>query len=346
MIGFENGVFDLNTQTFRPGNPEDYVTYSTGYNFSYCDKQSTNYIDMMNCICQILPNRAVRDYVLKFLASCLRGEIRDHIVPIWIGKGSNGKSVLITLMEKCLGDYAGTLPTSLITQSRAKSNQASPELSDHVYKRLCIFSEPDTNDKLNSGLLKQLSGGDKIAVRGLFQDQKEVNPHFHLAIITNVIPSMPSNDGGLYRRIRIIDFPSRFVDKPDPTKPNEYQLDCRVQQKVSDWSNEFMNLLLEHYVEYRQAGVLNAPDEVLEATKQRQEANDTIGEFIKDRIVECPGAYVKIQRLYSVYREWSKEQAPSGFAPKRNELREYFETRFEFNSSKGFKRYCYYNGTR
>ena len=104
-------------------------------------------------------------------------------------------------MEKCLGDYSGTLPTSLITQSRSRSNQANPELSEHVFKRHCTFQEPDTNDRINAGLLKQLSGGDKIAIRGLFQNQIEVNPQFTLTVVTNTIPSMPTNDGGLWRRL-------------------------------------------------------------------------------------------------------------------------------------------------
>ena len=69
--------------------------------------------------------------------------------------------------------------------------------------------------------------------------------------------------------------------------------------KMNSW------LLLEHYIEYREAGILQIPDEVLIATKKRQEANDTIGE-IKDRIVDSAGSFVKISKLYSIYREWAK----------------------------------------
>lgn len=61
LIGFENGVYDLKKMKFRDGNPNDYINISCGY-----DYDSNAYNDKLNqVIGQILPNKNVREYVLK-----------------------------------------------------------------------------------------------------------------------------------------------------------------------------------------------------------------------------------------------------------------------------------------
>ena len=147
LLGFNNGVYDLDLGRFRDGLPEDYITMTTGYDYYPPDENSRVLIEQVQTFMeQILPIYNVRKFVLQFLASCLSGRVSgDHLVPIWIGTGGNGKSILVRLMENALGEYAGKMPVSLITKARSDSASASPEVSANVLKRFVPFQEPDTN---------------------------------------------------------------------------------------------------------------------------------------------------------------------------------------------------------
>ena len=54
---------------------------------------------------KVFPIEEVREYTMRFLSSCLSGEIREEKFYFWTGSGGNGKSKLIELFEYCFGDY-------------------------------------------------------------------------------------------------------------------------------------------------------------------------------------------------------------------------------------------------
>ena len=43
----------------------------------------------------------------------------------------------------------------------------------------------------------------------------------------NDLPKLANIDGGVVRRIEVVDFPSKFIDNPRPTpnNPHQYQMD-------------------------------------------------------------------------------------------------------------------------
>ena len=168
LIGFENGVYDLENELFREGIPDDYITFSTGINYEEFEYDDEAIIQINTFLQQILQKKDQREYVLTFLASCLDGRIIDEKFPIWTGTGGNGKSKLLELYCKSFGDYTDVLPISIITQKRARSEACDPNLVQAKGKRFCYFQEPDDGDKINVGLMKELTGGDKVKARGLY----------------------------------------------------------------------------------------------------------------------------------------------------------------------------------
>ena len=76
---------------------------------------------------------------------------------IYKGVGSNGKSMLMNLASKALGDYAAVVPISLFTQKRAGSGSAAPEVIRLKGRRFVTMQEPDEKVALNTGLMKQIS---------------------------------------------------------------------------------------------------------------------------------------------------------------------------------------------
>ena len=60
---------------------------------------------------------------------------------------------------------------------------------------------------------------------------------FKMACCTNTLFDIQSNDEGTWRRIRVVDFESRFIDNPssDP-KDNEFKKDKDLKKKFVDWA--------------------------------------------------------------------------------------------------------------
>jgi P4 family phage/plasmid primase-like protien len=290
LIGFENGVFDLVAFEFRQGTSSDYVSLSTGYEYVHYDRESLEYNELFDLLCKILPHRDVRHFTLKSLASCLDGHIRDENFYIFSGKnntGGNGKSTITDLLLKSLGDYACVSPVTLITSKRESANSANSALANIRNKRAVIMQEPESNEMIQAGVMKALTGGDRISTRELHSSQMEFKPNGKLFMCCNRIPAISEIDGGVTRRLKITEFVSRFVDNPDDdTLKNgihEYKIDKNLKAKLDDYKSVFMCILLDCYKLYREEG-LHPPGPVLQVTKKYENDNNIIKQFVDENI--------------------------------------------------------------
>ena len=127
-------------------------------------------------------------------------------VPFFIlGSGRNGKSMLVSLMAKTLGEYKGTVPTTLITQKRGSIGGASPEVIQLKGLRYAVMQEPSKGDKINEGIMKEITGGDPIQARGLYKESETFIPQLKLAVCSNVLLEISSNDDGTWFFLLLID---------------------------------------------------------------------------------------------------------------------------------------------
>jgi P4 family phage/plasmid primase-like protien len=310
LISFNNGILDLISYEFRPGKQEDCISFSTGIDY---DPQQAYYEypawpNVERFIQQVLPTKEVRDYFIKHLASNLFGGNTAQKFHILTGSGSNGKSMIMNLMTKTLGDYACTVPISLFTQKRKSSGSAAPEVARLKGRRFVTMQEPDEQIALNTGLMKEISSGEKMYARDLFESgsEFEVLAKFHLAC--NEKPKVNTVDGGTWRRMVVINFISKFVITPSAV--NEFPLDESIQFSVNttEWATPFLNYLVHVLREGQGLRKLAAPEEVLGYTNAYRTENDAIAKFITDKIVACEnGDPVDKAQLRRVFKEWKDD---------------------------------------
>ena len=82
-------------------------------------------------------------------------------------------------------------------------------------RRFVYMQEPDVNETLNIGEMKEITGNDTIQARSLYKEPFEFTPQFKLILMCNDKPKIPSNDDGTWRRVEAVPFISRFVDPKD-----------------------------------------------------------------------------------------------------------------------------------
>jgi P4 family phage/plasmid primase-like protien len=324
LLGFENGVYDLEQVMFRDGRPDDYITLSTKNDYHKWSEKNPYNKQLFSFFNQVLPNEKVRKYFLNALCTCLSGETKEEKLYIMTGSGSNGKSLTMDLMYMAFGDYYMSCPISIITRKRGQSNETSPEKVRMKGRRCGVFQEADDGEKINVGVMKEFTGGDKVLVRDLFKGANEMlefKPQMKYFLTCNQLPPVPSNDDGTWRRLRVIEFLSKFTD--NPTKPNEYMIDNTLKQKIESWAPTFISYMIHIFnTEYKNMSTLKEPDEVLTSTNQYKMENDFFTEYIMERLTVTTNTKNSINQMvmWNDFSSWYKSIYDPKTLPKKPEL--------------------------
>jgi P4 family phage/plasmid primase-like protien len=325
LLGFKNGVYDFKEQTFRQGIQNDYITFSTGYDFLEYDESCPHTQDIYKFLGQIIPNKRVLDYTLKVLGKALVG-VPDERFYIWTGlSGANGKSTLVNFLENTLGDYMVGVDVSLLTNKRGGSSNASPDVVRLRGKRIFTFQEPEHDDKLRTGILKQYTGGDTIIARELFKAPISFKLQGTMIMCCNDLPAVTSCDGGTWRRIRVVEFKSRFCD--NPVKQNEFKIDPSIKYKIKYWRPYFMSILIHWYKRFLEEG-MNEPDEVKKATDKYKVENDKFNEFFDQVLEESSKDFEPNKTIYSHFSNWWSSNYPNSRIPDIKDLRRAMKIKF------------------
>jgi len=325
LLCFNNGVLDMKEKRFRQCRPDDYLSLCTNTDYVAFDENNIEHCEIREEIIeffeQLFPNPELNKYIWEHLASVLVGDNRNQDFNIYNGCGRNGKSKLVELMGLVLGDYKGSVPLALITQKRGSIGGVSPEIAQLKGIRYAVMQEPSAKTKMNEGIMKELTGGDPIQGRALFKDTVTFNPQLSLVVCTNHLFEINSLDDGTWRRIKICNFESKFVDNPseDP-KDKEFKVDRKVDEKFKRWVPILTAMLVEKLFETN--GMVTPCKAVMASTMKYKDNQDNIGEFVKQRIIKMEGAKIKKRDVLAEFQEWYAENE-SGKPPSGKDLYEY-----------------------
>ena len=311
LIGFTNGIFDLNEDIFRDGRPEDYVSKSTKLEYTNVVSK-THRDEVMNFFNSIMDSEEMTTFLLDILGINLHGIKRLHMFLFWVGLGGNGKGITANLYANALGDYFYSPAIELFTTTRKSSSSANPELAKVRGVRGCISTEPEEDQTIYVGLLKKWTGDDLLQGRELYGKPVEFKPQSYPIIQMNKKPVLSGNDGGVARRMRIINFPYQFVDTP--SKPNEKQIDIMLADKFkeTEYLQQFMLILIERYRLYKEGNFkLHTPQRVLDDTQEYLDENNHVKNFIYETFDIVQGAekekhIISSSALFAEYRNYAR----------------------------------------
>jgi P4 family phage/plasmid primase-like protien len=348
LIGFENGIYDLEKHQFRDGVPEDYVSMTTNIDYINFDETNENWIELKLFLESIFPNNEMYEYFFTFMSSCLQGINKEEKFRIWIGSGSNGKSKLEELFLNAFGEYCMKFPITMLTGKRPQAGSADPNVANAKGKRFCYFEEPNEGEKVNSGRLKEYTGGDKVEGRGLYQEKSaEYKPQFKLALLCNFLPSVPATDTGFWRRIEVIEFKSKFVEHP--IEDFEFKIDSTISEKIPNWKELFMGYLIDVFYKKYSTNGIKVPDEVKKYTMEYQKQCDMYSDFIIEVIEESNSvdSTINIGELHEEFKTWYVENFNDNKSiPSKRDFKKYLEKKYGKNKvSTNEILYCKYKST-
>ena len=310
LICFANGVYDLEANVFRNGKPDDFISITNNIHYKKYKNNSPEMIRLMDILKKILPIDAVREYFLLILSTCLSGKIWFEKFFVLTGTGANGKSKLLEFINNCFGQYFHQMNVAALCSKRGSSTQADPELAMLRGKRIVIFQEPTKDEPMNVGKLKEWTGGDSIQTRELYKGPIKFKPQAKWFLICNDIPEVPSDDDGTWRRLTIINFPSKFVSKSDYTgREFEYIGDPNIGLHLDQLKDVFMSLLIDKYQIFKHlmntSGLIE-PDEVKLSTENERKKNNPMKQFFDEKIVfsENPDDIITLVNAYTNFKDF------------------------------------------
>tara|TARA_A100001011_G_C14313335_1_gene846727 strand:+ start:73 stop:2808 length:2736 start_codon:yes stop_codon:yes gene_type:complete len=334
LICFKNGVYDLKTNEFRDGIPEDFISKSIPIEYKTYNEADEEVQNVIEFLQKVFPDNSIRKYFLDTYSDIFVGGNNQKKVYLWTGEGDNGKSITQSFFEKMLGELAIKFNTQYFTGKKTSTGTANPELSRAAPPvRHATMEEPDADEQLNIGELKKLSGGDSYWARDLFQTGKntrEVFPMFMLTFICNKLPKLKYSDKATWNRLRVIPFESTFVEPgadcpetfEEQLREKRFPMDKNFSSKIPGIVSAFAWYLLE----WRQKVTVRfEPEKVKEATSIYRRQNDIYRQFIEECIVEDNNSILSLTELYAQFKEWYKEGWATTTVPIKNEVKEYFE---------------------
>ena len=339
LLCFNNYVIDFKNKIYRKGQPDDYISKCTNIDYIPYDKLTDPHsleliITIKRFINELFPEEDLQKYMWEHLASCLIGTNENQTFNIYTGSGCNGKSKLVELMSKCLGDYKATVPITLITQSRNNIGSTSSEVVQLMGVRYAVMQEPSKGDKINEGIMKEITGGDPIQGRALFKDAVTFIPQFKLVVCTNTLFDIKSNDDGTWRRIRVCDFMSKFIDSPynDLNKfprenfPYQYIIDRKIDEKFTEWAPILISMLVD--IAFKTGGRVTDCKQVLAVSDKYRESQDYLAEFAKEKIKKTIGKKIKKTEILEEFKNWYIMHYGRTSLPNGREITEFMDNTY------------------
>lgn len=300
-LNVSNGTIDLETGDFYPHDPSQLLTKISPVKFdpdAVCPTWERFVRQVFRGDVEVIR------YIKRLCGYWATGCIREQILPIFWGSGSNGKTTFLNVILEVLGqDYAMKAPQDFLMQKRGETHPT--EKADLFGKRFVACSETEEGRKLSESLVKELTGKERVRARRMREDFWEFEPTHKIVMLTNHKPVVSGSDHGIWRRIRLIEFGQTFWD---PSKgengPPELRQDKILEEKLRDEYPGILRWIMEGCQLWLHDDEV-VPMAVETQTIEYRESQDVIGQWIDERCERDLEGRELASQLYADYREWA-----------------------------------------
>ncbi|GHV47046.1 hypothetical protein FACS189499_03760 [Clostridia bacterium] len=311
LINCLNGTYDLATFSFREHSPTDFITMQT--NFRHTVNRDVKCKRWERFITEVTEDdKDKSDFLQRALGYSLLGRSNEECMFILHGKTTrNGKSTLLNTIEEMLGTYAKVAPVGMICRGdrQKDAEAASPTLAGLKGKRFVTMAESQEYGKLDEEKLKQLTGGEEISARALYQSAITFRPQFTLWLSCNDLPLVTDHSLFASERIRVVEFNRHFSPKEQDNHLKDELTSDKAMSGIFMW-------LVRGYIKYTDHG-LDMSDGMRSVVTKYKRSNDIVFQFL-ECCCECDsGSKIKSKDLYKSFKIWAKSEGAFCFSAKK-----------------------------
>ena len=211
-----------------------------------------------------------RDALISFCAYVLSGENNLKLFANLIGERDAGKSLFLELLGAVCGDFHCTANARLFVEQRNQACHDS-ELFNLRGRRMAYLSETSGASRFNEDLIKRISGGDRVNIRGAGEKQT-VDELFSCVLMLATNNVCQFSDAAFMSRLACFNF------------SNSFARDATVKDRMMARVDQFFTLIVEYAQRFYEAGrkIVLSP-EVLAYTTAVIEEQDTTAVWCREQ---------------------------------------------------------------
>jgi putative DNA primase/helicase len=320
LLQAANGVIDLRTGDLTKPDPRLLITTELAVEFrpeADCDRWHTFLAQVMRE--EESTDKPMSSYMQRLVGYGITGSTAEQMFAVHYGTGSNGKSVFMeTLADVFRSGMCRTVPFSVF-EAGLGGGSAGPS-SDIARLRgsRLVFTSEGEGKPMKEGLLKLLTGGDRVTARHLFSEEIEFESRFLIQLASNYKPDFRGVDEGLWRRVKLIEWDRHF---------GKDERDDSLRIKLRQESEGILAWAVRGSMLWYRSG-LREPGSVSDATDSYRDTADILAGFYPDGALK-PGTadspYVTLAAIFFAFQGWAEREGIETYS--RRWLRANLDTR-------------------
>ncbi len=311
LFNVQNGTVDLRTGMLRPHDPDNLITFISPVTYNSvatCPNWERFLLEVFAGDAEMVA------FIQRAVGWSLTGVVKERALFFLYGHaGKNGKTTMVEAIMKLVGNY-GESCYGYGRKVGAETFMKSRNMEDNQRKaatlagpRFICTSEVDEEHRLNEQLIKDITGGDTIEGRRLYQEAFTFKPQFKPWMYGNHKPEIRGTDDAIWSRVRLVPFEVSFKGRED----------LELGEKLEAELSGILNWAIQGCLDWQRHG-LNPPEKVQAATREYREEMDVFGPFIRECCVIHRTAEIRANDLWNAYKAWCAE----------NGLKEQTQTKF------------------
>lgn len=311
VLPLQNGLFSLTIHSINSFSPDMLITYKLPVEYN----PNADCPNIKKFIAEILNPEDI-SIVQEYFGYTLLPAFPAH-KSLWMyGIGRNGKSQLISLLSKMLGDE-----NTVSVPIEEFDGWHRFSMARLFGKLLNVTSEPGVGKPLKSGLFKKVIGGDRISaeIKGKQQTIDFVN-FAKFIVLGNIFPQVTDPSLAFWDRLIVVEFPNSFVANFIPNIAEELIKEDGGLSGFFNWCLEGLKRLEKNGFKF--TITKNTEEMKLEFEKM----SNPVMAFIKEECVITIDKKISKGELYNAYKDYCgdgnyKIAGKAGFSKQIGELR-------------------------
>lgn len=322
LLNLRNGVFDLDTLTLSINTHKHYFTTYVDVDYDPKEIACQTFDDTLGTI--FTNNDGTPDYetienIIRLGGYLLYPKNKLKKMFMFLGEGANGKSMVIDTYGLFFPEQ---FKTYLTLEHMSSDNFTRSRL---LTSRLNISTEAKQSG-VDSEEIKKIISGEGITINPKYGEPINFHPTTKIIIASNTRPSFNDTSHGIFRRLYLVEFPNRFVEKDDYARYSEPEK-CRIflakdpdqlMDSIRAEASAILNKFLIGLIDLRNNAWVLGESKASSAVKMDyQQDMDRLGSFLTDHYYSQPGAHddvnffptslISTTEILAHYREWYRE---------------------------------------
>lgn len=285
----------------RDHRTQDYVTttahalYDAEYHWEHPEVK-----EVLEFYRRFIPDEETRECLLLWVGSTLWRGNRDRTILSMLGGGGNGKTAFIASLS-CISTFIANVKGTSLYGTEKNAGAADTELIALEHKALGVIEEVEHGRIGRTAIIKAISGGGKVPLRGIFQAERPIDSTAKLLIIQNDHIHWPEDDAMVDRL-----YPIRCVSRFDEHAPasieeqeakHHYPKDTTYTERLASLSDAALWIYVRYLEKYVAMERLPRSKASMEEADSYWKMENIYRSFVSI-ICTCPSpGYVTVSRL-------------------------------------------------